>query len=426
MPVKIDPSLCAKCKGSRRLCGRSRCPILVRLSASYKIAERLPRRSVYGSTPPSILVGERGYPYIRLGANIPLVVGLEAREYDSPEDWWGRKSLEDIIKLRSSMIFSSFHANVKIDAKIPKNRLLEELQNIALSRLPVETEALFRKPPVVSLRFDGVVAPIGPRAEALNIKVIGNPEVPRRVDYIVSDVDVDARTASVELYRYGVSFYHIVRLFSLGLLGERRFRRIVPTRWAITAVDKILGDQLVKRVRNFREYGSYVVFHAEYVGNRYLLLFTPGSWSFEMIEIWLPRSVWVREGEALIVENYELFDGKAKKPEVDGGYYAIRFPVLEYLFRIRRQASVVAFREVTPDYYAPVGSWQIRESVRNALKGKPLVFDGLKEALKYISSKLHTDFRRVYKRSVLLRLLVEQERLPSYLKKDFKDSRQTS
>jgi len=426
LPVKIDPVLCAKCKSSRKLCGRSRCPILVRLTASYRIASKIPRREVYGSTPPSVLIGEWGYPSIRLGVNIPLVIGLKAKEYDFPENWWGRKSLEDIIMLRSSMIYSSFRANAKVDARLFKNKLVAELQNIALSQLPVDTEALFKKPPILSLKFDGIVAPIGPRADAVNIKVVGNPKVPRKVDYIVSDIDVDARTASVELYEYGVSFYHIVRLFSLGLLGERRFRRIVPTRWAITAIDKILGDRLLGKIRGYKEYEKYAVFHVEYVGNRYFLLFVPGGWSFEMLEIWLPRSVWVKRGEALIVSNYEFFDGRARLSDVDGGYYAIRFPVLEYLSRIRRKATVVAFREITPNYYAPIGSWQIRESIRNALKSKPVLFDSLKNALKHISSRLYADTRKVYKKSTLLRMLMEQEKITKYLKENFKQSRQTS
>mgnify|MGYP000191498636 CR=1 FL=1 len=423
MTIKIDPALCAKCKGSRRLCGRSRCPILVRLSASYRITSKIPRREIYGSTPPSILVGEWGYPSIRLGANIPLIVGAKAREYDFPEGWWGRKSLEDIIALRASMVYSGFRANAKINARTFRNKLLMELQNIALSQLPVDTEAMFKKPPVLSLKFDGVVAPVGPRADVLDIKIVGSPSVPRRVDYIVSDTDVDARTASTELYEHGISFYHIVRLFSLGLLGEHRFRRIVPTRWAITAVDKVLGNRLLSRVRGYKEYEKYAVFYTEYVGNKYLLLFVPGDWSFEMLEIWLPRSVWVRKDEALIISNYEYFDGKARLSDVDGGYYAIRFPVLEYLSRIKRKAVIVAFREITPDYYAPIGSWQIRESVRNALKNNPIVFDSLGQALKYISSKLLEDFKRIFLKSTLLKTLVVQEKITKYLKKDPRQSR---
>jgi len=415
VPVKIDPSQCAKCKGARRLCGRPVCPIIIRLSASYNVSKNITGKSIFGSTPPSILVGESHYPFVRLGPNIPLEVGSKAREYDAPELWWGNKSLEDIIKLRASLIFSSFYANAKIDARISRNKMLEALREVAMSELPVDTEALLKKRPIVSLKFDGVLAPIGPRADVLKFKIVSNPIVPRKVDTLISDFDVDARTASYELYSHGVSYYHIVRLFSLGLLGEKRYRRVVPTRWAITATDKILGDKLLSKVKDYKEFENYTVFQSEYIGNRYFLLFVPRVWSFEMIEIWLPRSVWVRGRKPYIVENYELVDGKARKADIDGGYYAIRFPVLEYLEKIKRQASVFAFREITPDYYAPVGSWQIRESVRAALRGQPRTFSSLEEALKYVSTRLSVKFENVYSIAQLLKFIVKQETLTKFL-----------
>ena len=170
------------------------------------------------------------------------------------------------------------------------------------------------------------------------------------------------------LYTHGIDYYHIVRVFSLGLLGLKYQRRLVPTRWSITAVDSILGDQLLEEVKKYDSINDVELYYTEYMGNRYAILMVPGKWAFEMIEIWLPRSVWVKAEKAYFTVNYELYDGKWRKPGVDGGYHAIRFPVLEYLSRRRRQALVIAIREVTPQYYAPVGSWQIRESIRNALK----------------------------------------------------------
>lgn len=410
-----NPDICAKCKGVKRLCGRPRCPILERLEALQNISKIASSRSFFGSTPPSILVGEANYPLVRVGANVPPEVGVKARLYDAPEEWWGRKGIEDIIKLRASMVYSSSRLNVRVAPRSGRDKVLENLRIAALSELPVDTEVLFRKPPRVSIRFDSVLSPVGPSGEVERLEVVSNPVVPRRVDNIISDFDVDFRTAVEELYFHGVSYYHIVRLLSLGVLGARTRRRIVPTRWAITATDKMLGDRLLERIRNYREISEYEVYTSEYVGNRYFLLFVPGAWSFEMIEVWLPRSVWVKSARPVVIENYELNDGRARKPGVDGGYYAIRFPVLEFLQRRCRQAAVVAVRVITPDYYAPIGSWQIRESIRNAFKEKPVKFDELRKAWEHIAAKLDRLREDVEKEARLLRFFFLQRSLRRFL-----------
>jgi len=412
--LKNKASLCAQCKGARRLCGRPTCPILERIRENVRVASAITRREVFGSSPPSLLVGEWGYPRIRLGPLIPPVTGLDAREYDNPVVWWGRKTIEDIIRLRSSLILTESFVDARLDAKRP-DRLLEEIQELALSALPVDAEARLRRRPTARLRFDGVLSPVGPRAPLERLRIVGNPSVPRKVDQIVYDTDAKAAIAVEELYRYGVSPYHIVRLLSVGLLGEAKQRRIVPTRWAITATDTILGNILLRRIRGYPEIDDIELYYTEYLGNRYAIVMCPGSWSFEMIEIWLPRSVWVGGGAPYICVNYELWDGKCRVPGVDGGYHAIRFPVLERLFERRRQATVIAIREVTPEYYAPLGSWQIRESVRNALRQKKRVFNSVMDALKAAARRLDTGLDKIIASSHLLKHLSGQTRIDRFL-----------
>ncbi|RLE76661.1 MAG: hypothetical protein DRJ56_03815 [Thermoprotei archaeon] len=414
MVKRIDPALCAKCKGSRRLCGRPVCPILKRIESSVKVSSVIRRRELFAATPPSVLVGERGYPHVWLGPSVAPVSGEGAALYDDPEAWWGRMSLEDIIGLRASMVFSRFRARIA-DARRPSSRLLDLTRELALSARPVDAEYVFRKPPVPRVRFDGVLSPIGPGAELRDLRLAQNPVVPRKVDSLVDDRDATAREAAFELYDWGVSYYHIVRIFSLGMLGLKRQRRLVPTRWAITAVDSILGDRLLEKVREFEPVSDVELYRADYLGNRYAILVAPGAWSFEMIEIWLPRSVWVRGRKPYVTVNYELHDGKWRLPGVDGGYHAIRFPVLEALYRRRRQAVVVAVREVTPDYYAPVGSWQIRESVRRALASEPLRFASVEEALRAVSRIIETPVSVVLSKSHLLRFLTGQRKLTEFM-----------
>ncbi|MCK4247700.1 MAG: hypothetical protein KAX04_04090, partial [Methanomicrobia archaeon] len=54
--AKLEKNICVLCKGSRMLCGRSRCPILITLNFHYKY-KLLDKTELSGSSPPSVFVG---------------------------------------------------------------------------------------------------------------------------------------------------------------------------------------------------------------------------------------------------------------------------------------------------------------------------------------------------------------------------------
>src|SRR5439155_1001536 len=82
-------------------------------------------------------------------------------------------------------------------------------------------------------------------------KVLVGPLVPPRVDDLVSGTDVGAGEAVSDLYEHGITQSQITRVFSVGLLGMKDRRKLVPTEWSITAVDDILAKGLVQEVRTF-------------------------------------------------------------------------------------------------------------------------------------------------------------------------------
>jgi len=158
----VERDLCAKCKGSRRLCGRPKCPILVRITALKSLSPKLENAdNLFGSSPPSVLVGEWGYPKIRLGGLVPPEVGVKASFFDNPVEWIERKvSLDEIIKLRSSLVYSRFSAHIKAPRK-DKLKFLENTQELAMAAKPTDVEVYFLKPPRFKLNFDGVITPVG-------------------------------------------------------------------------------------------------------------------------------------------------------------------------------------------------------------------------------------------------------------------------
>lgn len=294
--------------------------------------------------------------------------------------------IEDIISMRSRMVRANTSLHIK-DARSKENPLLVKAQELALSSKPVDTEAWFFKPPKQDLKFDAVLTPMGPSGLMKNFELAENPNVPKKVDYLVYDTDALAKDAVTELLKSDISTEHITRLFSIGLLGKER--KIVPTRWSITAVDDLAGKELSDRIKDFPWVSDIKLFSGTHLGNHFEVLILPRAYSFELIEIWLPKTVWSGES-SWIGEDSEGLDGKKGYSPLAGGYYAARFPVLEYLTEIKRQASVFILREITPDYWAPLGVWVVREGVRKALQNPPRTFESLDAAVSDLAVRIRT------------------------------------
>lgn len=381
----MKDTLCIKCKG-KGLCGRPRCPILEKFRSLQSISPVISGDSIFGASPPAIFVGSYGYPRISAGPLIPpLAKENEALLLEDPSAW-GDMRIEDIISMRSRMVRANTNLHVK-DARSKENPLLVKAQELALSRKPVDTEAWFFKAPKQELKFDAVLTPMGPSGLMKDFELTENPAVPKKVDYLVYDTDALAKDAITELLKSDVSTEHITRLFSIGLLGKER--KIVPTRWSITAVDDMAGKELADRVRDFPWVSDIKLFSATHFGNHFEVLILPRAYSFELIEIWLPRTVWSGES-SWIGEDGEGLDGKKGYSPLAGGYYAARLPVLEYLTEIKRQASVFVLREITPDYWVPLGVWVVREGMRKTLQSPPKIFESLDAAVSDLAGRVRT------------------------------------
>lgn len=372
-------SQCVSCKG-RGFCGRPTCPILRRLVQ----AAALPKigMSMEGFTPPEVFVGRHGYPAVRAGPMMPA-----DQDSHAGADLLGM-DVGEIIALRSSMVRSEARVDVK-DARRP-GRLMEAAQNIAMSSMPVGAEVSFLKEPSGNLRFDGVLSPAGPSAPLSSVEITTNPVVPRKVDQFVEDRSVTAADAISGLFSSNIDIDHISRLLSLGLLGQKR--KLVPTRWSITASDDQAGISLTRSVLDKPLIEKYQLYSGEVLGNHFEVLLMPEVYSFELIEIWMPRSVWSEEG--YIGSDREGPLEKKEYSPLAGGYYAARLAVLEHLARMGRQASVLAVREITPAYWAPLGVWVVREAARQAMRSQPKRFGTLAEAMSEMEGRVKTPSSR--------------------------------
>ncbi|MCS7116094.1 MAG: Nre family DNA repair protein [Nitrososphaerota archaeon] len=380
---KSSTNLCLLCKGGRMLCGKVRCPIIVKAQSMIKY-EPLLNDHIHGSTPPSVFVGRIGYPKVYIGPMIPPYFG-STEILDTPEDWIG-KSIYDIIDYRFSLIRGKVRMSIFNAQR--GDRLLETLQELAMGERSIDAEAVFMKRPRKVLSLSEETQPFGPSAPLKSLSV-GNVSVDRRIEEAFYDRDLKAADAIYKLYDEGVLVTRIQRAFSIGMLGIGARRKLVPTRWSITAVDSIISLKLIDEIKQYNSIDEYRVYSFKNLDNIFIVILMPGNWSFEWIEAWFPGTTWNVGGkEPALMGDYEGYWGRTTYASVGGCYYAARLAVAERLRMERKQASALLLREIHPGYILPVGVWNVRESVRSALRNAPATFDDLNEAWRYACTKL--------------------------------------
>jgi hypothetical protein len=71
--TRSSNSLCVLCKGARFLCGKTRCPIMVKVNYFLKSAPLMETEDIAGMSPPSVFIGRIGYPNVYVGPLVPPV-----------------------------------------------------------------------------------------------------------------------------------------------------------------------------------------------------------------------------------------------------------------------------------------------------------------------------------------------------------------
>lgn len=403
-------SVCALCRGTKFLCGKARCPVIVRFHAQAKIKPAVDHLQISGASPPSVFVGRIGYPKVAVGPMIPPVMG-DTSVIDLPERWLD-KSIDDIVGFRSQLVRGKYTVDV-FDVENPC-KVVEFTRELALSKNSVFAEARFSKKPRGRISFFDEVQPHGPSAP-IKFLDISNPRYEQYMEKAYYDTDLKSRDAVVSVYKGGVPVSKIQRAFSVGAFGVKKHRRFVPTRWSITAVDSTLGLELLKHTKTYPWINEFRLYRHDQFDNRWVVLMMPSEWCYELIEAWYPNTTWNPYGSSISIFNsYEFFEGRKTYAEIGGCYYAARLAVNEVLSSERRQAGVVIMREAHPGYIMPVGVWNVRESVRKALTLPFEKFDTLDNALLKVTEIMDIPLQRWIKNSAVLKNRLYQKRLEDF------------
>ncbi|MFH1248742.1 MAG: hypothetical protein V1660_01170 [archaeon] len=390
------------CKG-RGQCGKP-CKILL----SFKKYQPKINLEFCGSAP-EIFVGRHNYPDVFAGILSPNEYG-NTQNLSMPEIWFSEDySVEEIMRSRSRMVYARFEGNIK-----KKNRFTEVMQEVALASKPVATEFKLKKKPSASFSLDSHSAIIGNPAPLQSARLEENPKVEKKADYVSSDYDLHAVNAINELYTSGIEVSNIIKILSAGLIGLKSKRKMVPSRWAITATDDTISKSLLENIRNYRQIQQFLLFNSEYLGNHYEIILMPREFNFEVIEAKMQGSVWnpSTDSEIFVMQDYELFNGRKEyASNVTGAYYANRLAICEYLKGIKRQASCLVMREVRQEYWAPCGVGILREASRNAFAKQPEKFQTLDEALDAAQKRLILPVSFFAERSKVIQHFKKQKRL---------------
>lgn len=408
----MGTSICISCRGAKLLCGKPVCPIIIRAQALSRVKSLSLKEVVEGSTPPSFFVGRAGYPRVYAGPMVPPIKG-DTSIYAMPEAW-SDKGFEDIISMRSMLIRGKRRVDV-MDARDP-SPYLNELHDAALSSGPVDAEMLMERPPSTSLSLSEEAPPFGPSAPIKRV-TFSPHKSEEKVEKVYYDIHLNSREAILQLYYSEVPVSRIAEVLSLGMLGVKKNRKLVPTRWSITAVDETISEFLVSKVRGYEFIDEIRVFAHDKLGSRYVTMLLPGRWSFEWIESWFPGTTWNMKGvEPAIMGDHEGFRGRSTYPDIGGCYYASRLALTEYLDRERRQAKAVLIREIYKDYLLPLGVWMVREALRECYRNRPTIFSEIREAVEYIRKLLKVPIERYISMSAILKEALRQERLDLHLR----------
>lgn len=348
---------------------------LNQLTAIHQMPSLKLTGTAFDGSSPSVFIGRENYPYVAAGPM--LAQAPESTIYDSPEQWLGAFKRDDIINFRLQLL----RGMQKVDIKDAAGRFAQQLQDVALAKRSVLTQAEFEKTPV-GVTFSEDHQPFGPSA---SLKQFESENVKWNKDLGKAhhDTDLLSKDAIIELSSKGIEFSSIQKALSTGAFGLPKNRKLVPTRWSITATDDTLGKHAMEDVRENEPIKDYRVYESDGLNNHFAVMLTPTPWEYEAIEAFIN----IMDNKTFAFSDAEGHLGRKQYSDMGGCYYAQRQVIAEQLKQQQEQAGAFVFREVTPGY-VPTGVWVCRELTKSAMQTTPKTFKTKSEAMHYIDTKM--------------------------------------
>lgn len=387
-----------KCK----ICGTYAC-------REHSLSLGTPRslKTFSGSSPPEVFVGRWNYPNVYTGILASQEEG-NTELLSSHEQWHAQRlSIPEITNLRKRLIYGRKQQSIHTARE--KNKFTEVMQEVAMTHKSVATEFRLKNRLTKHTEQHTSTPLIARTAYVDRVTLQENAQVKPKIDYLVNDKDAKSAVALQELHKGGIQTSSLIKLLSAGLLGRGTARKLVPTRWAITAVDDTLSKRTLEKIKNYKELNEIRLFTADYLGNHYEVLLLPGPYAFEVIE--------KAQTTQVVWHDYESnFPRKNYADSVTGAYYANRLALTEYLEKIQRQASCLILREIGPEYTTSCGVGILRELTREAFTLPHTTHTTKEEALETMRKRIQTPLEGFTSRSKILKNYEIQKKIVDFLK----------
>lgn len=373
----------------------------------------------FGNSPPQIFIGSKlKYPKVNVGILSPPEKVPDAWLY-SAEQYWVQENLNinTIVQLRSSLINSRFPSTV--DQARSSERFVEVAQEIGMAKRPVDVEIQLKKKIMLQFDTDQVTMPMGPRAPLKNARITENAPVDVHVEKVLSDTDLKATDAMAYLYKHEFPDNSLHQLLSIGVLGLKKNRKLVPTRWSITAVDDTIGKRIKREIKDYQQIDQHQLYFGNHLGNYYFALLFPDNFRYELFEYFVPGSAWNPSDQWKAATDFEDYWGRKQYAfGTAGGYYASRIAVLEKLKNMKRQASALVIRFELPEYWASLGVWVCRNAARKTMTGTQMLFQDKETMIEYVKKiakeRFHFDLAKTFSLSKLLQSARTQKKLTHF------------
>ena len=369
----MDPNLSNK----KKLLSKTKASFyneLKKAQASFKPSKEL---QGYGG---SAIVGEKNYPYL---STHNISNEEKSSSYKNTASLV-KKPYQDIFKAKAKNVLGSTNS---LYVKKPKERIIEELSSIYKSKNITQFSSEFDKEvrftKVLSNKVAGIM---GSKNNLVKLESTENTSTSAQIEKYTQE-DVKSKEAIISLYEKGINEHQIINILALGGFGIDINKKLVPTRWAISAYDQTIEKHLHKKLLGYSIINQYEVYRYSDKGNHFYVILLPETFSGEVVEAW----------DSIIERDYVGVDNKLhkKEPETAGGFWATKCGVHEFLHKRKKQAAYISLRYIK-DYEIPLGVVFVRECVREALSKGPEFkssnLDELKEFLRKESLKHYNYF----------------------------------
>jgi hypothetical protein len=347
--------------------------------------------------PASSIVGEKNYPNIRVHS---ISNGDKNSTYKKTS-LIVKNTYDEIVKLKAKNILGST-SNLNIKNK--KEKIKEEISDIYKAKNDVNFASHFEK----ELNFDRVLTSkitgiMGSKNELISLHATENISIKKRIDKYTNE-DIKSKEIIIDLYKRGYNEHQIINLLSLGEFGYEFRKKLVPTRWAISAYDKSIESYLHKKILDYKLINNYELYTYKDKGNFFLIILFPEYFCSEIIETFNNN----------IEKDFVQFDNKLryKDPQTAGGFYATKLGIFENLNHRKKQSAFISIR-IIDGYDIPLGVVFVRESVREAMKKKIFETSKLDILDKYIMDNFLEHYNH-FKNSKVLVEINRQKRLDKW------------